>query len=74
MNQPSADTPSGSLGGVVRVIAVAVVLLLAMIGVLVVLDVVPLEDAGEAAGKGLLVALVVGVASAVVGLLMRRKA
>ena len=73
MNQPPVDTPSGSLGGVMRVIAAAVVLLLAIGGVLVVLEVVPLDEAGRAAGKFLLAALLIGMASAVIGLLMRRK-
>jgi hypothetical protein len=66
------DAPSGSLGGVVRVIAAAVVLVLAVVGVLVVFDVTPLDRAGEMTGKVLLVALIVAVASAAVALLMRR--
>ena len=73
MNQPPMDAPSGSLSGVMRAIAAAVVLLLAIGGVLVVLEIVPLDEAGKAAGKFLVVALIAGMASAVVGLLMRRK-
>jgi hypothetical protein len=66
------DAPSGSLAGVMRVIAAAVVLVLAIVGVLVVFDVTSLDRAGEVTGKVLLVALIVGVASAAVALLMRR--
>ena len=73
MNQQPVDTPSGSLGGVLRAIGALVVVLLALGGVLVVLEVVPLDEAGRAAGKFLLAALIIGMASAVVGLLMRRK-
>ena len=49
------DVPSGSLGGVMRMIAAAMVLALAIAGVLVVLDVVQLDEAGRAAGKVLVV-------------------
>jgi hypothetical protein len=44
------DAPSGSLAGVMRVIAAAVVLVLAIVGVLVVFDVSSLDRAGEVSG------------------------
>lgn len=66
------DAPSGSLGGVMRMIAATAVLALAIAGVLVVLDVIELNDAGRAAGKVLVVMLIIGMASLLVGLLMRR--
>ena len=74
MNQQSqgSDAPSGSLGGVMRTITAAAVLILAIAGVLVVLDVVQLDEAGRAAGKVLVVMLIIGMASLLVGLLMRR--
>jgi hypothetical protein len=55
-----------------RVIAAAVVLVVAIVGVLVVFDVTSLDQAGEVTGKVLLVALIVGAASAALALLMRR--
>ena len=73
-NHPSQgpDAPSGSLGGVMRMIVAATVLVLAIAGVLVVLDLVQLDEAGRAAGKLLVVMLIIGMASVLVGLLMRR--
>ncbi len=73
MNQQSkADAPSGSVGAVMRMIVAATVLVLAIAGVLVVLDLVQLDEAGRAAGKLLVVMLIIGMASLLVGLLMRR--
>jgi len=67
------DAPSGSLGGVMRLIGAGVILVLAIIGTLVVLDVTPLDQAGEVTRKVLLIAVIVALTSAAVALLMRRR-
>lgn len=59
------------LAGVLKLIAILAVVLLALLGVFVVLDVIPRDVLGELATKIVLVACIFALASAALGLLMR---
>jgi hypothetical protein len=59
------------LAGVLKLTAVIAILLLALLGMLVVLDVIPRDSLGELATKILLVACIFGLASVALGFLMR---
>jgi hypothetical protein len=67
------DAPSGSPGGVMRLIGAGLILVLAIIGTLVVLGVTPLDQAGEVTRKALPIAVILAISSAAVALLMRRR-
>jgi len=66
----SGNARSG-LVNVLKLIGAIAILVLALLGVLVVLDVVPREALGELATKIVLVACIFGLASAALALLMR---
>lgn len=61
------------LAGVLKLIAILAVVLLALLGVFVVLDVIPRDVLGELATKIVLVACIFALASAALGLLMRSR-
>lgn len=73
MTEDHDDTRPGASGlfGVTRFIAAIAIFLLAGLAVLVVLDVIPAEVFGEFATRVLLVAIIVGLASAAIALLSR---
>ncbi|HTT37212.1 MAG TPA: hypothetical protein VMH32_06035 [Burkholderiales bacterium] len=66
----SGNARSG-LVNVLKLIGAIAILVLALLGVLVVLDVVPRDALGELATKIVLVACIFGLASAALALLMR---
>ena len=68
-NQPA---PGGGLGGTLRVVAGLCVVLLAGIGALVVLEVIPRSAFSEMAGKVAAVGGITVVAALAIGLLSRR--
>ena len=66
----SGNARSGLIN-VLKLIAAVAILALALLGILVVLDVVPRDALGELATKVVLVACLLALASAALGLLMR---
>ena len=72
MTQDPAQTGTNrsGLGGVLKLTAIIAMVLLALLGVLVVLDVIPRDSLGELATKILLVACIFGLASAALAFLM----
>jgi hypothetical protein len=69
---PEVRTPARGPGGAVRAIASVCIMLLALLGVLVVTDVIPRSTFTEAGGKLLAVGGIVLVAALAVGLISRR--
>jgi hypothetical protein len=73
-DNPSQDPqPGAGLGGTLKFIGVLAILLLAMVGILFALDLMPREALSEAAGKALLVLVIVAIAVVAIGLLMGRR-
>ena len=72
---PNPELPSSASGGggTVRAIASACIVVLAVVGILVVLDVIPRSLFAEVGGKVLAVAGIVLLASLAVGLVSRRR-
>ena len=70
---PEPGTPASGTGGSVRAIASACIVLLAVLGILVVLDVIPRSLFAEMGGKVLAVGGIVLVAALAVGLISRRR-
>ena len=73
MTQDSDQTGASrsALAGVLKLTAIIASVLLALLGVLVVLDVIPRDSLGELATKILLVACIFGLASVALAFLMR---
>lgn len=59
------------MNGVLRLMAVLAVLLLAGLGLLLVLDLIPREQLASLSGKGLMIIGIVAAASLAVGLLIK---
>lgn len=72
---PNPELPSSasSAGGAVRAIASASIVLMAVLGILVVLEVIPRSLFAEMGGKVLAVGGIVLLASLAVGLVSRRR-
>ncbi|MFO1504541.1 MAG: hypothetical protein U1F39_12115 [Steroidobacteraceae bacterium] len=70
---PDVDTPAASGGGAMRAVASGCIVVLALLGILVVLDVIPRSVFAEMGGKVLAVGGIVLVAALAVGLLSRRR-
>lgn len=66
-----SPTPAAGLGNVYRFIGVGAVLALALLGSLVVLEIIPADAFGRASSKVLGVAVVIALASTAVAFLMR---
>jgi hypothetical protein len=72
MDAPQREDAGGrGLSGTLKLIGILAVLLLAALGVLFVLDIIPREMLGDAAVKSLAVLGIIATASVVVGLLAR---
>ena len=71
MDTPQEPASGRGMAGVLKFIGILAVLLLAALGVLFVLDIVPREMLGDAAVKSIVVLGIVAVASVAVGLLAR---
>ena len=67
------QTRASGLVGVIKLLAVSVIVLVAGLALLVVLEVIPGEVFSELTQKALLIASIVMLASVAVGLLMRSK-
>jgi hypothetical protein len=67
----AAGTNRSGLAGALKLIGMLAIVLLALLGALVVLDVIPRDALGELATKILLVACIFGLASAALAFLMR---
>jgi hypothetical protein len=71
MHTPQHSGSHAGLAGVLKFIGILAVLLLAGLGMLFVLDIIPREMLGDAAVKSLVVLGIVAAASVAVGLLAR---
>jgi|JI10StandDraft_1071094.scaffolds.fasta_scaffold215860_3 hypothetical protein len=71
MSNGNQDESAG-LSGSIRAVLGLLVLAFALLGILVVLDVIPRESVGEIAQKGLLIAAIVVGSAVAMGLLSRR--
>ena len=71
MDTPQDSGTRGGVAGVLKFIGILAVLLLAALGVLFVLDIIPREMLGDAAVQSLVVLGIVAAASVAVGLLAR---
>ncbi len=69
---PEVNPPASAAGGSLRAIASGCIVLLAVLGILVVLDVIPRSLFAELGGKVLAVGGIVLVAALAVGLVSRR--
>ena len=70
--EPEKPSEIRTVGGSARVLASLAILVLAAIGILVVLDVIPRAALGDFAGKTGLIAAICVVAAAAIGFLSRR--
>lgn len=70
---PNAKEDTAGLSGTLRIVGVMAVLLLALLGILVVLEVIPRSALSEWATKIALVAMIIALAGGAIGLLSRRK-
>ncbi len=70
--EPGKPSEIRTIGGTARVFASLAILVLAAIGILVVLDVIPRAAFSEFAGKTGLIAVICVVAAAAIGFLSKR--
>ncbi len=70
---PEINAPGSAVGGSVRAIASLCIVLLAVLGILVVLDVIPRSAFAEMGGKVLAVGGIVLLAALAVALVSRRR-
>lgn len=71
MSNGNQDESAG-LSGSIRAVLGLLVLAFALLGILVVLEVIPRDAVGEIAQKGLLIAAIVVASSVAMGMLSRR--